>query len=186
VADDKDNCRQAANASQTDTDTDGVGDACDNCINTANADQKDTDANGVGDACEISSTTFQGSLTATGGRWTYVGKVGAEGANLACGTSFPGSKICTFDQLQKAAQAGELAGAKDTSGKAVASFWVNDPGAAGNLQCVHPAAENIPWTYQTGHIAVDGQFVTLDAAGALGTVKLQSHCQGQHWVACCK
>lgn len=35
----------------TDTDGDGVPDACDNCPNTPNADQMDSNGDGVGDAC---------------------------------------------------------------------------------------------------------------------------------------
>jgi hypothetical protein len=182
-----DNCLNASNPGQADADGDLVGDACDNCINTANPDQKDTNADGIGDACQPVSTTYQGTLTASGGRWTYQGKVGASGANAACASSFAGSTICTFDQLQKAEAAGELKSATDTSGKPVGSFWVNRPDGPGERQCVHPQAENIPWTYQTGHLAVDGEFVTLNAAtGALGAIQLQSHCVGSHWVACCK
>ncbi|GFD91574.1 hypothetical protein KUL154_03070 [Alteromonas sp. KUL154] len=45
-----DNC---SNPSGSDTDNDGVDDACDNCPNTANANQIDTDGNGIGDVCEI-------------------------------------------------------------------------------------------------------------------------------------
>jgi len=186
VPDEKDNCRLAANVDQLDDDADGAGDVCDNCVMVSNPDQKDTDGDGIGDICEI-STTYQGSLTATSGRWTYVGVVGLEGANRACEMNFPGTKTCTIDQLKKAAATGELSGATDITGRPVASFWAVDPTAPDNRQCVHTGGEKIAWTYATGHLAVDGFFVTLDpVSGGLSDVKIQRACQGTHWVACCK
>jgi len=65
VADNQDNCPNVANRDQTDSDGDGIGDACepdsdrdgvaddqDNCLNVANPDQTDSNGDGIGDACE--------------------------------------------------------------------------------------------------------------------------------------
>jgi len=65
LQDDVDNCSETFNPTQTDTDGDGIGDACDpdldgdgdlnandNCPYLANATQADIDADGIGDACD--------------------------------------------------------------------------------------------------------------------------------------
>ena len=40
------------NTSQSDSDNDGVGNACDNCVLVYNPDQLDFDGDGQGDACD--------------------------------------------------------------------------------------------------------------------------------------
>lgn len=65
IADSDDNCVNTPNPDQSDTDDDGIGNACeadsdddsiaddtDNCPNDANPGQADTDGDGLGDACE--------------------------------------------------------------------------------------------------------------------------------------
>jgi hypothetical protein len=72
VPDNSDNCPNTYNPNQTDSDGDGIGDACestpptdsdsdgipdsrDNCASTYNPDQKDSDGDGIGDVCDVPS-----------------------------------------------------------------------------------------------------------------------------------
>ena len=50
------------NANETaDSDIDGIGDNADNCVNTMNATQSDVDGDGTGDACDTAiPTTYAG------------------------------------------------------------------------------------------------------------------------------
>ena len=70
--DENDNCPTIPNQDQTDTDNDGIGNACDddddndgipdtqdNCPLTANADQADSDNDGIGDVCDESNQSTE-------------------------------------------------------------------------------------------------------------------------------
>ncbi len=66
VPDACDNCPNTPNANQADSDSDGVGDVCDNCPSDANPGQQDSDSDGVGDACDPKPCPGQGSIFLTG------------------------------------------------------------------------------------------------------------------------
>ncbi|WP_152638782.1 thrombospondin type 3 repeat-containing protein [Marinobacter santoriniensis] len=57
VGDNADAFPQDPNSS-ADTDQDGIADSVDNCVSVANPDQTDSDGNGVGDACESGTPTL--------------------------------------------------------------------------------------------------------------------------------
>jgi Ca2+-binding RTX toxin-like protein len=95
VLDGEDNCPTVSNASQADTDVNGIGDACnapdadadgifdsaDNCPSIYNPSQADTDGNGMGDECASMPPTVEtepaSSLTGTGA--TFNAKIDPEG-----------------------------------------------------------------------------------------------------------
>lgn len=58
IGDACDNCIETANAGQDDYDSDGIGDACDNCVSLANVDQADADSDGFGDLCDNCPDTY--------------------------------------------------------------------------------------------------------------------------------
>jgi hypothetical protein len=82
VPDANDNCPTVANADQTDTDHDGLGNACDadddndgvadgpdNCDTVSNANQADFDNDGIGDACDTATGPATSKDQCKNGGW---------------------------------------------------------------------------------------------------------------------
>jgi hypothetical protein len=76
-----DNCPAVANATQTDADGDGPGDACDNCPVNSNPLQADADADGTGDACDTGDADGDGTADNIDACPLDIGKIAAG----ACG-----------------------------------------------------------------------------------------------------
>lgn len=129
----------------------------------------------------VSSSGFRGVLGQTTGRFNFAMTIGIPGANAACNTTFPGSHVCTYAELQAAQAADQLIGVSATS------FWAIIPEHANNLQC----ASSVPWDYQTAHTGEYGERVTVDGTtGSLGPLQSGNadnvFCAGQSSVACCQ
>jgi len=132
---------------------------------------------------------FQGSLTATAGRFNYNATLGLPGANAACNSNFAGSHACTYFELQCAQAAGSLVGAMDTSATAVTSFWAIDPAAPALMQCLDDVSSFQRWEYATAHTSSRGQKVALNnGTGMLGPLQTSIQCNfaPNNWVGCCQ
>jgi hypothetical protein len=131
---------------------------------------------------------FHGALPATVGRFNYNLTLGLPGANAACNSSFAGSHVCSYFELQCAETAGSLVGAMDTGAMAVTSFWAVDSSQSPLTQCVDDVGSNQNWEYATAHTASRGQKLSLDnALGILGPLQAGVQCNfsGNSAVGCC-
>jgi hypothetical protein len=125
---------------------------------------------------------FQGALVRSTGRFTYQATVGIDGAEAECAAQYPGTHVCSIDELRDAETAGELTGAADSGGNVVESFWAIDPTRPDVDQC----EVTVPWDYATAHTGQFADAVTLDnTTGALGALQEDTLCVQQRWVGCC-
>ena len=145
-----------------------------------------------------STVTFVGSLTTSLGRWNFQNSIGLTGAANACVEAFgAGMALCSLDELMVAQGKGELVNAVDTAGNAVTSWWVDaaEPAGAcanidgvarpGCLRCQNFQTENIPWSYSSAHLNMQGRFVTLDAAAGTVSALTTGACSASRSIACC-
>ena len=134
---------------------------------------------------------LKGALTATLGRFNFNGSLGLAGANAACNTNFPGTHVCTYADLQKAAPAGDLTGLKDLGGNTVTSFWAIDDSQPPLQQCNDDApgtGSKLNWEYGTAHTPSRGEKVALNSDGTLGALQMGQQCAilgTPAWVGCC-
>lgn len=93
-----DNCPDLASDDTTDSDADGVGDACDNCPGVANPGQWDCDLDGTGDACDSDLTDSDGDLiddACDNCPWHANGDCDADGSGSLCDTDGDGTTTDT-------------------------------------------------------------------------------------------
>ena len=131
-----------------------------------------------------SGRRYAGSLVPSIGRWNYLNMIGLPGGDAACDMFWPGSQVCSYRQLQLAETLGELAGATDSAGTTVTSWWVDDRSAPAGERCVHLQAETLPWTYPSMHLGVMGRVVNV-TNGQLSALLPGQSCGGSHSVPCC-
>ncbi len=177
-------CSGACTDPQTSRDHCG---ASGDCLGDNAGEVCDAGATCIGGQC-LFATIYRGSLPASTGRWNYQGMLGIDGANADCEAHFPGSAICTFAKMELAEAKGELVNAVDYNNVPVVEWWIDDPTAIGPDRCQNQAAENIPWTYETAHLANGGKFVNFDRPnGQIGPLMpaVVPSCNSPRFVSCC-
>jgi len=125
------------------------------------------------------------------GRMNANQKIGLPAATAACEENFPGSHYCEYSEIL-ASEGAKLTGLEDINDDTVTEFWAIDPNQSLARQCGQSLNQGAPpWTYNTAHIGVGGDFVELDSAtGTLGTLEIGGgglrNCFDSKWVGCCR